>query len=196
MRGAHKIGLTGSIGMGKSTVSGFFADEGVSVWDADSAVHRLYYKGGAAVEPISALVPDALSPTGIDRSVLSVKLKETPALLKDLEGIVHPLVAEDRERFISGASTDFLLFDIPLLFEGRLEDQFDTLVVVSAPLEIQRARVLDRPSMTAEKFEFILSKQMPDAEKRKRADFIIETNHSFDDTRERVKEIMRELRRK
>ena len=195
MKKAHKIGLTGSIGMGKSTVSSFFADEGVAVWDADGAVHRLYHKGGAAVDPVSALVPEALSSTGIDRSVLSAKLKERPALLKDLEGIVHPLVAQDRERFASGATAEFLLFDIPLLFEGRLEDQFDTLVVVSAPLDVQRARVLDRPSMTSEKFDFILSKQMPDAEKRKRADFIIETNHSFDDTRKRVKEIMRELRR-
>ncbi len=190
----HSIGLTGSIGMGKSTVAGFFAESGVAVWDADEAVHRLYDVDGAGVEAISGIAPEAIVDGKVDRALLSKAIRANPALLKQVETVIHPLVAEDRRKFRENADAPFVLFDIPLLFEGDMADQFDTIVVVSAPLDVQRARVLKRDNMSAEKFEFILSKQMPDAEKRALADFVIETDGSFEDTRDQVNAILEKLR--
>lgn len=190
----HSIGLTGSIGMGKSTVAGFFADAGVAVWDADEAVHRLYDVGGAGVEAISGIAPEAIVAGRVDRARLSKAIRANSLLLKQVEAVIHPLVALDRSRFRKDADASFVLFDIPLLFEGGMSDQFDTIVVVSAPLDVQRARVLGRDNMDAEKFEFILSKQMPDDHKRERADFVIETAGSFEDTRDQVNQILEKLR--
>ena len=188
------IGLTGSIGMGKSTVASFFEEAGVAVWDADEAVHRLYDFGGAGVAPIMAINADAVVDGRVSRAKLSEAIGKDPSLLKEVEAVIHPLVAQDRADFRQSTDTEFALFDIPLLFEGVMEDQFDTIVVVSAPLEVQRERVLARSGMTAEKFEFILSKQIPDQKKRERADFVIETDGSFDDTRDQVNEILEKLR--
>lgn len=190
----HTIGLTGSIGMGKSTVSGFFADVGVAVWDADEAVHRLYDINGAGVEAILAIAPEAIVEGKVDRAKLSQKIRATPELLKKVEAAIHPLVALDRETFRKAANAPFVLFDIPLLFEGDMVKQFDTIVVVSAPFDVQKSRVLARDGMTPEKFEFILSRQMPDQQKRELADFVIETDGSFDDTREQVHQILEKLR--
>jgi len=180
--------------MGKSTVASFFEEAGVAVWDADEAVHRLYDVGGAGVAPIMAINADAVVDGRVSRAKLSEAIGKDPSLLKEIEAVIHPLVAQDRADFRQSTDTEFALFDIPLLFEGVMEDQFDTIVVVSAPLEVQRERVLARPGMTAEKFEFILSKQIPDQKKRERADFVIETDGSFDDTRDQVNEILEKLR--
>jgi len=192
----YLIGLTGSIGMGKSTVAGFFAEAGVPVWSADDAVHSLYEKGGAGVAAIRDLVPDAIDAGRVDRGRLSAALRQDPTLLEKIEQVIHPLVALDRQKFKSASDAEFLLFDIPLLFEGQMSDRFNAIVVVSAPAEIQRERVLARDGMTPEKLDFILSKQLPDAEKRERADFIVETDGSFDDTRAQVTNILDELRLK
>ena len=191
---SHSIGLTGSIGMGKSTVAGFFAKAGVDVWDADEAVHRLYDQNGLGTRALSAIVSEAIIDDRVDRGLLSAAIPKTPGLLDKVEAVIHPLVAKDRLAFRLAAKAEFVLFDIPLLFEGNMTDQFDTIIVVSAPADVQRKRVLKRDGMTPEKFEFILSKQMPDAEKRARADFVIDTDGSFDDTRDQVTEIMRKLR--
>lgn len=190
----HTIGLTGSIGMGKSTVSGFFADAGVAVWDADEAVHRLYAQGGAGVAALAPIVPSAINAGQVDRAFLSEAIRKEPELLKAVEAAIHPLVALDRAQFREKTTADFLLFDIPLLLEGNGAKNFDTIIVVSAPYEVQRERVLARPGMTEDKFEFILSKQMPDAQKREKADFVIETDVSFEDTRQQVKRILEKLR--
>ncbi len=172
---SFRLGLTGSIGMGKSTAAGIFRDLGHPVWDADAAVHQLYAPGGGAVAPVSAAFPTALGPDGgINRTALKAELARDPAALSRLEAIVHPLVAADRAAFIAAhASAPIVVLDIPLLFEGGSEAQMDGVAVVSAPADLQRARVLARPGMTAETLEFILSRQMPDAEKRARADWVI-----------------------
>ncbi len=193
--GPHKIGLTGSIGMGKSTVAGFFHEAGVAVWDADAAVHQLYQEGGAGVDAIRSIAPMAIVENAVDRKSLSAIIKENPELLGKIEAVIHPLVAEDREHFFKQTSAAFALCDIPLLFENEMAPAFDTVVVVSAPENVQRQRVLARPGMTPDKFEFILSRQMSDAEKRACADFIVETDRSFEDTRRQVLEILAELSR-
>lgn len=170
-----RLGLTGSIGMGKSTTAQFFRDAGVPVWDADAAVHRLYATGGAAVEPLAALHPAALTPKGIDRAALKAWIATDPAALGQIEGIVHPLVAADRAAFLSRTHADIAVLDIPLLFEKNSEAEFDATLLVTAPVGLQRARVLARPGMTEAQLDIILSRQMPDAEKRRRATHIVET---------------------
>ena len=170
------LGLTGSIGMGKSTTARMFADEGVPVWDADAAVHRLYEKDGAAVPVIAAEWPGAVKEGAVDRKALSAEVAGRPEALSRLEALVHPLVADDRARFIAGHAAPVLLFDIPLLYETGADAWLDAVVVVTAPAEVQRARVLARGTMDAAQFEQIKARQMPDAEKRARADFIIETD--------------------
>lgn len=170
------LGLTGSIGMGKSTTARMFADRGVPVWDADAAVHRLYAPGGAAVGPVAALVPEALGPDGgIDRAVLRARIAADPGLIAKLNAVVHPLVAQDRAAFLAAQTADVVLLDIPLLFEAGGAALCDAVAVVSAPPEAQRARVLAR-GLTEAEFTTILARQMPDAEKRARADFIIDTS--------------------
>jgi dephospho-CoA kinase len=170
-----RLGLTGSIGMGKSTTAALFADESIPVWDADAAVHRLYSPGGAAVTAVAGLCPTALQNDTIDRAQLKTWIAGDPVALARLEAVVHPLVAADRADFIRKTSTDLVLLDIPLLFEKGTEAELDATLLVTVPPELQRARVLSRPGMTEAQFALILSRQMPDAEKRKRATHILET---------------------
>ena len=174
-RRPFRLGLTGSIGMGKSTTAALFAAEGIPVWDADQAVHRLYAAGGAAVAPLAALCPDALGPSGIDRVALKQWIARDPAALGRIEAVVHPLVAADRDAFAAMATGDVILFDIPLLFEKGTEAMMDATLLVTAPPELQRARVLARPGMTEAEFDRLKARQMPDRDKRARADHIIET---------------------
>jgi dephospho-CoA kinase len=191
------LGLTGSIGMGKSTTAAMFAAEGVPVYDADAAVHALYDVGGAAVGPVSAAFPGVEKDGRIDRAALSAQVLGKPEKLKQLESIVHPLVRQAQMEFISRhreAGARAVVLDIPLLFEGGGEKFFDAVIVVSAPAEVQRARVLARPGMTAEKFNQILAKQMPDAEKRAKADFVIDTGQGLEAARAQVRAVLDALR--
>lgn len=170
-----RLGLTGSIGMGKSTTAALFAAEGLPVWDADAAVHRLYEAGGAAVAPIATLCPEVIVDGAVSRLALKAALGQKPSLLAQLETIVHPLVAADRAAFLAQATADIVVFDIPLLFEKGTEAEMDATLLVTAPPDLQRARVLARPGMTEAQFALILSRQMPDPEKRARATHIVET---------------------
>lgn len=170
------VGLTGSIGMGKTTTAAMFACRGFPVWDADAAVHRLYAKGGAAVQPMGQAFPAAVVDGAVDRRRLKAEIAADPAALGRIEAIVHPLVAEDRQAFLDKTDADAVVLDIPLLFESGLSDTVDLVAVVSAPAALQRARVLARPGMTETQFDLMVSKQMPDAEKRARADFVIDTS--------------------
>lgn len=184
-----RIGLTGSIGMGKSTVLSMFADLGAAVWDADAAVHRLYAKGGAAVDAVAERFPDAVVDGAVDRGALAKQVLGDAPALQALEAIVHPLVAKDREDFLHAAAVSgakVVVLDIPLLFENQTEKFFDATVVVSAPEDVQRRRVLARPGMTAEKLDAILALQTPDAEKRQYADYIVETGQALEATRKDV----------
>ncbi|NSX53584.1 dephospho-CoA kinase [Parasulfitobacter algicola] len=171
----HIIGLTGSIGMGKSTTAAMFEKSGIPVWDADSTVHQLYAKGGAAVGPIGIEFPDAVKDGGINRSTLKSIIQSDPTVLKRIEQIVHPLVAQERQKFIQETQSDIIVLDIPLLFETGADQWVDTVVCVSVSADIQRNRVLERPGMTASQLDMILSKQMPNEEKCKQADFVVET---------------------
>ncbi len=183
------IGLTGSIGMGKSTVAAMFKDLGAAVWDADEAVTRLYDVGGAAGEPVAAAFPNTAVEGRVDRDRLSAALLNNPEGFQTLEAIVHPLVAADRDNAIEAArraGASAIVLDVPLLFETGLADAVDVVVVVSAPPEIQRARVLSRAGMTPAKLEAILARQTPDAEKRARADHVIDTGASLAETRAEV----------
>lgn len=168
-----RLGLTGSIGMGKSTTAGFFAAAGIPVWDADAAVHRLY--AGPLVEAFGALHPPAVRGGAVDRAALRDWIAADAMALAQIEALVHPAVAEDRAAFLSGAGTDIVVFDIPLLFEKGTETEMDATLLVTAPPALQRARVLARGTMTEAQFETIRARQMPDAEKRSRATHIIET---------------------
>ncbi len=170
-----RLGLTGSIGMGKSTTASFFRAAGIPVWDADVAVHRLYGPGGAALEPLSRLVPDATATGIVSRDILRQAIAADPDLLSRIEAIVHPLVASDRARFLAETVSDIAVLDIPLLFEKGSEAEMDATLLVTAPPDLQRRRVLARPGMTEEQFALILSRQMPDRDKRARATHIIET---------------------
>jgi len=186
-----KLGLTGSIGMGKSTVSRMFADEGVPVFDADAVVHRLEGPDGALVAAIEAAFPGTAGARGVDRSALAERVLAAPDALRRLEALVHPAVAREREAFLAGhAGAPVVVLDIPLLFEKGGAEQVDKIAVVSADPEIQRARTLARPGMTAEKFLRILGHQLPDAEKRARADFVIPTDCSIEETRASVRRIL------
>ncbi|WP_411816776.1 dephospho-CoA kinase [Hyphococcus sp. DH-69] len=184
-----KIGLTGSIGMGKSTVLRMFAGLGAATWNADDAVHRLYEKDGLAVKAIEKEFPETIVDGQVDRGRLAAEVLNNPAALQMLEDIVHPLVGEDRERFMTAAAHAGALvavLDIPLLFENSTDKFFDATVVVSAPEEVQRERVLARPGMTAEKLDAILKLQLPDSDKRQRADYVINTGQSLEGTRAEV----------
>ena len=185
------LGLTGSVGMGKSATARFFAEEGMAVHDADAAVHALYE--GEAVAPIEAAFPGTTAAGKVDRSKLSARVLDDAAALKQLEAIVHPLVQVSERRFLAAAQARgaaVAVLDIPLLFETGGERRVDAVVVVSAPPEVQRARVLARPGMTVEKFAAILAKQMPDAEKRAHADFVVDTSQGFEAARAQVRAIL------
>lgn len=190
------VALTGSIGMGKSTVLAMFEDAGAGVWSADAAVHRLYAKGGAGLHPVAEEFPEAVRDGAVDRERLSALVLGAPARLRKLEAIVHPLVAADRAAFLQeaqDAGRRIAVLDIPLLFETGAEDAFDAIVVVSAPASVQRARVLARPGMSAEKFKAILARQTPDAEKRAKADYVINTGQSLEATRTEVDAVISDL---
>ncbi|MFS8047174.1 dephospho-CoA kinase [Rhizobium sp. BR 314] len=192
-----RIGLTGSIGMGKSTSAKIFAEAGIPVNDSDAVVHDLY--SGEAVPLVEAAFPGSTSNGRVDRQELSRKLAGDPSGFKRLEAIVHPLVRERENQFLERhrqGGADMIVLDIPLLFETGAEKRLDKIVVVSCDPQIQRERVLARPGMTEEKFNMILSRQTPDAEKRARADYVIDTGGSIDAAREQVKEIIADLRRK
>ena len=186
------LGLTGSIGMGKSTTAQMFASEGVPVWDADSAVHRLYAAGGQAVPMVAANWPDVIHDGAVSRERLKALLAHDPTVLSRLEAIVHPLLRQDRETFIASHDDPVLLFDIPLLFETGADTWLDAVLVVTAPENIQRDRVLARPGMTLAQFHMLLARQMPDAEKRARADFVIETV-DMDEARAAVRALLVKL---
>ena len=190
------IGLTGSIGMGKSTTAQMFADLGCPVFDADAAVHQLYAEGGRAVPLIRAVFPDAITKGAVDRKRLGDYMRADPLNLKVLESFIHPWVAQMRADFLNEAKTkgaEAAVFDIPLLFETGGDKQVDAVVVVTAPSSVQRQRVLARGGMTEALFEMILSKQMPDAEKRRRADYIVETDKGLAPARERVKAVLKTI---
>jgi dephospho-CoA kinase len=185
------IGLTGSIGMGKSTTARFFADAGVPVHDADAAVHRLY--AGEAVPLVEAVFPGVATPAGIDRAELAKRVVDDSAALRRLEGIVHPLVWREERQFLADADragAPVAVLDIPLLFETGAERRVDAVVVVTAPPDIQRTRTFARPGMTEEKFRALLAKQIPDVEKRRRADFVVDTSHGYDSARQQVHAIL------
>ena len=190
------LGLTGSIGMGKSTTAALFAEAGAVVWDADAAVRALYGPGGGAVEAVEAAFPGVTGPGGVDRERLRRTLSENPGGYARLEAVVHPLVRDHRMRLIEEAraeGAELVVLDIPLLMETGGETEVDAVVVVTAPAEVQRARVLARPGMTPGRLAEILARQTPDAEKRARADFIIETHRGMDDARRQVRAIVDEV---
>jgi dephospho-CoA kinase len=185
------LGLTGSIGMGKSTVAEMFAAEGVPVFDADAAVHRLQGPEGALVAEIEARFPGTTGPQGVNRSALAERVLGEREALQNLEGLIHPAVAREREAFLKRhRDAPLVVLDIPLLLEKGGHAKVDRIAVVSAPPEVQRARVLARPGMTPDKFERILALQIPDAEKRARADFVIPTGGPLEDTRASVRRII------
>lgn len=189
------IGLTGSIGMGKTTTAELFAEEGVPVCDSDGLVHDLYRK--EAVGPIAGIFPDAVRDGVVDRDRLSAILRENPAQFPALEKIVHPLVRARQDAFVEtqrARGERFALLDIPLLFETKAEARVDVVVVVSCAADIQRQRVLARPGMTEEKFAMILARQMPDEEKRQKADFVIDTGRGIDDAQTQARAVLDALR--
>lgn len=188
------IGLTGSIGMGKTTTAQMFAEQGIPVWDADAAVRRLYGAGGAAVVPIKDLNRDVVKDGKVDRGALKVWIAADPSALERLEKVVHPLVQADRDAFLDELDTDIALIDVPLLFETGAADQVDAVVVVSVPPEIQRSRVLSRGTLDESMFDRLLAKQMPDAEKRARADYVIETL-TLEGARAAVQSVITDIRR-
>lgn len=186
-----RLGLTGSIGMGKSTVAALFAAEGVPVFDADAAVHRLQGAAGGAVAAIEAAFPGTTNEGGVDRTALAELVLGNDVAMRALEAIVHPAVAQERAAFITDhAAAPLLVFDIPLLFETGGEAAMDAVAVVSARADVQRARVLARPGMTEARLAAILARQMPDADKRARADHVIATDTTIDQTRDAVRRVI------
>ena len=191
------LGLTGSIGMGKSATAAMFAEEGCPVYDADAEVHRLYAKGGAAVGPVGAAFPGVVEDGAVDRGKLSDQVVGKPEALDRLNGIVWPLMGANRRAFFEAAEragADIVVLDIPLLFETGGERNMDAVVVVSAPLEVQRARVLAREGMNEGKLDAILARQMADKEKRAKAHFIVDTSRGFDAARQQVRDVLARLR--
>lgn len=187
------LGLTGSIGMGKSTTGQMFADEGALVWDADAAVHRLYARGGAAVEPLGQAFPGVIVDGAVDRTRLAEVLGRDETAFKRLEAIVHPLVGQDRAQDLAAARAEgvrLAVLDIPLLFETGGDAFVDAVVVVTADPEVQAARVLARSGMTRDRFDAILARQTPEAEKRRRADFLLDTGRGLDAARDQVRQIV------
>jgi dephospho-CoA kinase len=187
------LGLTGSIGMGKSTTAKLFAEAGVPVYDADATVHKLYE--GEAVPAIEAAFPGATVDGKVDRTKLSARVVHDPAAMKQLEQIVHPMLGASRQKFLADAEhagARVAVVDVPLLFETGGEKRVDAVVVVTTTPEIQRERILARDNMTAEKLEAILARQLPDAEKRKRAHFVVDTSHGLDPVRARIRDILDE----
>jgi dephospho-CoA kinase len=195
----YLIGLTGSIGMGKTETAKMFARLGVPVYDADAAVHRLYEKGGAAVPEIAKVFPDTVQDGRVNRELLAKEITASADGFKTLEAIVHPLVAREQMEFLADATAkgaEMVVLDIPLLFETGGHQRMDAVVVVSAPPELQRARVLAREGMTAEKLDHILSRQTPDAEKRAQAHFVIETDKGLDHAFKQVEEAVKALHKR
>lgn len=195
----YLIGLTGSIGMGKTETARMFAELGIPVYDADAAVHRLYESDGAAMQEIAREFPGCVVDGRVDRAALSKAVAAEKIDLNRLEAIVHPRVAEEQRRFLDKAAAEgaeMVVLDIPLLFETGGHSRMDAVVVVTAPADVQRARVLDRPDMTEEKFDHILSRQMPDTEKRAQAHFVVETDKGFDHARAQVREIVAALHKR
>jgi dephospho-CoA kinase len=193
------IGLTGSIGMGKSETAKMFAKLGIPVYDSDAAVHRLYEPGGAAVEKIAEAFPGTVHDGRVDRAALSKQLADDEGGFKRLEAIVHPLVGEENRKFLAQAMADgaeMVVQDIPLLFETGGHTRMDAVVVVSVPAHVQRARVLERPGMTPEKLDQILSRQTPDEEKRAKAHFVVETDKGLDHAFAQVRTIVETLKAK
>jgi dephospho-CoA kinase len=196
--GPFRVGLTGSIGMGKSETARLFARLGLPVFDADATVHALYGPGGAGTAAIAARFPEAVTPEGVDRARLARIVAADASALHELEALIHPLVREAEERFIDAArdrNEDLVILDIPLLFETGRDKTMDALVVVSAPEAVQRERVLKRPGMTQEKLDAMLASQVPDAKKRAQADFVVETDKGLDHALSQVKRVAAELRR-
>ena len=191
---SFRLGLTGSIGMGKSTTAKMFAEAGCAVWDADAAVHRMYAKGGAAVARLQDVLPDAIEDGSVSRERLKRMIQEDQGVLKLLEKIVHPLVAEDRARFFEEAESDIVVFDIPLLFETGGNATMDAVVCVSVSPETQKERVLARGTMSMEQFEQIRAKQMPNDEKCARSDFVVTTD-TLETAREQVNDIVANIRK-
>lgn len=191
----YLLGLTGSVGMGKTTTAQMFAARGVPVWDADAAVARAYAPGGAAIGPLAALFPQAVGAAGVDRDVLRRIITADPDALARIEKVVHPIVAEDRAAFIGRADAPILLFDIPLLFETGADAWMDAVAVVSTRPDEQRRRVMARPGMTPERLAVLLARQLPDADKRARADFLIDTS-DMDSAAKDVDDVLTAIRRK
>lgn len=189
-----RLGLTGSIGMGKSTTARLFAEEGIPVWDADATVHALYAKDGAAVAPLAAIFPEAIRDGAVDRDRLKTQLQSDKQALSRLESVVHPLVQAARQAFLLAHNADdLILLDIPLLYETGADKDCDAVLAVTAAPDVQRARVLARGQMTEAQLDMILARQLPDAEKRHRADFVIET-FTLEQTRAEVRNLIKHLR--
>lgn len=191
------IGLTGSIGMGKSTTAQMFKDEGCPVFDADAAVHALYEKGGEAVPLIRAVFPDAIKDDAVDRAVLGKHMRADPLNLKVLESFIHPMVGKKRAIFLEQAVKEgaaCAVFDVPLLFETGGHKHVSKIVVVTAPKDVQRERVLARPGMTEDLFESLLSRQTPDSDKRALADYLVFTDKGLDHAREQVQAILKDIK--
>ena len=190
-----KLGLTGSIGMGKSTTATMFAELGCQVWDADAAVHRLYSIGGAAVAPMQAQFPQVVEDNTVSRAQLRILIANDPSVLKTIEQTVHPLLGQDRSDFVENAKSDILVYDIPLLFETGGDARMDAVACVWTTPEIQEQRVMERGTMSAEQFEVIRTKQLPANEKRDRADYVIVTD-TIEHARTQVQNVLKTIRQR
>ncbi|MFT5799075.1 MAG: dephospho-CoA kinase [Candidatus Azotimanducaceae bacterium] len=190
-----KLGLTGSIGMGKSTTAAMFAELGCEIWDADAAVHRLYSSGGAAVAPMQAQFPQVVEDNTVSRAQLRILIANDPSALKAIEQIVHPLLSQDRSDFVENAKSDILVYDIPLLFETGGDARMDAVACVWTAPEIQEQRVMERGTMSAEQFEVIRAKQLPADEKRDRADYVVVTD-TIEHARTQVQNVLKSIRQR